>query len=99
MLDGGILYELAGLGPVSPAPVTGAPAPASEPLARTTLTPAVTVGGSNADIIFSGLAPGFVGLYQVNVVIPAAAPAGAVPLVVSVSGTSSKTATIAVSSP
>jgi uncharacterized protein (TIGR03437 family) len=40
---------------------------------------------------FSGLAPGFVGLYQVNAVVPADAPAGIQPLVVSIGGVSSQT--------
>ena len=32
--------------------------------------PTVTIGGANARVDFSGLAPGFVGLYQVNAVVP-----------------------------
>jgi uncharacterized protein len=33
----------------------------------TRLTPTVTVNGVNAEVLYSGLAPGFPGLYQVNV--------------------------------
>ena len=61
-----------GLGPVSNAPATGAPASA-EPLARTSGMTSVTIGGADVPVTFSGLAPGFAGLYQVNI----AAPAGA----------------------
>jgi len=49
-----------------------------------------------ASVMFSGLAPGFVGLYQVNAQVPAGAPAGpSVPVVVSMGGVDSNTVTIA----
>jgi len=41
----------------------------------------VYVGGVKARVSFKGLAPGFAGLYQLNVEIPLSAPGGAnVPL-------------------
>lgn len=47
----------------------------------TVATPVVTIGGINAEVVYSGLAPGFVGLYQVNAFIPRVAPLGdSVPL-------------------
>ncbi|MBS1808526.1 MAG: S8 family serine peptidase [Acidobacteria bacterium] len=67
------------------------------PLYVTAEAPAVTVGGVPAQVAFSGLAPGFVGLWQLNVLIPANAPTGAaVPLVITMSGNTSRTTTIAV---
>ena len=46
------------------------------------LTPAVTVGGIAARVLFAGRAPGFVGLNQVNIEIPAEVRLGeAVPVV------------------
>jgi uncharacterized protein (TIGR03437 family) len=85
-----------GLGPVTNQPLTGSPAP-SGPLSYTTATPAVTIGGVSADVFFSGLAPGFVGLYQVNAQVPAGlAPDTAAPVVISMQGTASNTVTIAV---
>ncbi|MGH9846670.1 MAG: hypothetical protein ACREEM_48850, partial [Blastocatellia bacterium] len=76
---------------------SGYPAPANGPLYVTAETPSVTIGGVEAQVVFSGLAPGFVGLWQMNVVIPANAPAGnAVPLVVATADGISRTTTIAV---
>ena len=58
-----------GLGEVTNQPATGQIA-ASSPLSDTKATPAVTIGGLAAKVLFSGLAPGFVGVYQVNVQVP-----------------------------
>jgi uncharacterized protein (TIGR03437 family) len=86
-----------GLGPVSNTPRTGAPA-ASSPLSQALTLPSVTIGTVPATVIsFAGLAPGFVGLYQVNVQIPQSAPTGdAVSVVLSIGGTISNTVTIAI---
>jgi uncharacterized protein (TIGR03437 family) len=85
-----------GLGDVSNRPAPGAVSSA-DPLSRTLATPAVTVGGVPATVTFSGLAPGYVGLYQINVDVPAGAPTGpAVPIVLTVGGVPSNTATIAI---
>ena len=85
-----------GLGNVTNAPDPGAPA-LSNPLSHTLGTPVVTLGGAKVSTTFSGLAPGFVGLYQVNMQIPAGVAGGsAVPLVLMIGGVSSNTATIAV---
>ena len=45
-------------------------------LYSTVMKPEVTIGGLPAELIFSGLAPGFAGLDQVNVVVPAGVEAG-----------------------
>ncbi|MGH9785338.1 MAG: hypothetical protein ACRD88_14245, partial [Terriglobia bacterium] len=85
-----------GLGAVSPRVASGAAAPSS-PLSQTTQTPTVLIGGVSAPVSFSGLAPGFVGLYQINVEVPANAPTGnAIPVVLSIGGVTSNTVTIAV---
>jgi uncharacterized protein (TIGR03437 family) len=85
-----------GLGPVTNQPATGAASPGS-PLAWTTTKATATIGGMAADVSFSGLAPGFVGLYQVNALVPpGSAKGGAVPVTIAIGGVSSNTVTIAV---
>lgn len=85
-----------GLGPVNNTPASGAKAPTS-PLASTTTLPVVTVGGWPAAVSFSGLAPSFVGLYQVNAQVPdSVVPGDAVPLTLSIGGAVSNTVTIAI---
>ena len=76
------------LGPVSHTPTSGSPAPAS-PLAETIVKPVVTFAGRPGVVQFSGLAPGFAGLYQVNVTVPTDIAAGVLPVVMSVGGVDS----------
>lgn len=70
-----------GMGPTSPAVSSGQPAPSAEPFARLTTTPLVRFGNDPvspaiATPSFAALSPGFAGLYQINVQIPANAPKG-----------------------
>ncbi len=87
-----------GLGAVTNQPATGSPAPLTPPLSRTTTTPIVTIGGVTANVLpFSGLAPGYTGLYQVNAQVPATVVAGSSVLVtISIGGVTSNIVTIAV---
>jgi len=78
-----------GLGPVDHQPPSGAPTPLPPPLANT-VTPTVTIGNIAAHVDFSGLSPGWVGLYQLNVDVPQNAPTGLQPIVVSIGGVVSK---------
>ncbi len=65
----------------------------------TTVLPTVMIGGAPASVSFSGLIPGYTGLYWITAQIPASAQPGlAVPLVVSTSnGNSDGKSTIAIS--
>jgi uncharacterized protein (TIGR03437 family) len=78
-----------GFGPVNHTPASGDPALDSS--STTLATPLVSVGGVAARVDFSGLAPGYAGLYQINLTIPADAPTGTQPLVVSVNGVAANT--------
>jgi uncharacterized protein (TIGR03437 family) len=91
-----------GLGETIPAAVTGAAASSSTLEAIQNVT--VTFGGGfignpvTASTIFAGLTPTAVGLYQVDVTIPANVPIGAaVPVTVNLNGASSNPGNIAVS--
>ena len=85
-----------GLGAVSPPVLAGSAAPAST-LSRTVNPVTVTIGGVPAAVSFAGLAPGFAGLYQVNVTVPAGVTASAaVPLIVSEGGSASPAVTVAI---
>lgn len=86
-----------GLGNVTRTPSAGSPSP-TNPLAQTIATPSISLGGVPAtNVTFSGLAPGFVGLYQVNVQIPFTAASGPdVTISLTIGGISSNTATIAI---
>jgi uncharacterized protein (TIGR03437 family) len=85
-----------GLGPTTPPVAVGARAPSSPPSVMTS-TPQILVGGSPAEVTFAGLAPGFVGLYQINAVVPqGVTPGSAVNLQIVVGGQTSRQVTIAV---
>ncbi len=85
-----------GLGAVSNQPATGAAASGST-LSMASGNVTATIGGQSAPVSFAGLAPGFVGLYQVNAQVPqSVTPGSAVSLSISVNGVASNSVTIAV---
>jgi uncharacterized protein (TIGR03437 family) len=84
----------AGLGPVNPPVNSGAAAPA-KPLSKTIAKVTVTIGGVAATVEFSGLVSGYVGLYQVNAIVPKGVKSGPhVPIMISGAGQSSLPVTI-----
>ena len=83
-----------GLGAVNNQPSTGIATPDAS---STTITPVtVTIDGLPATVSFAGLAPGFVGLYQVNVQVPTGATVGDAVNLSLFAGIASNTVTIAV---
>ena len=104
-----VLYGT-GQGQVSPLVPDGAAAPSS-PLSSTVAVPTsdgkicatsqpsmcVAIGASFGDIQYSGLAPGYIGLWQINVKIPSdVTPGNAVPVRVVINGALSNTVTVAI---
>ena len=71
-----------GQGVTVPEVAEGAPAP-GPPFASTAEAPAVYIHGRWADVLFHGLTPGAIGLWQINARVPAETPSDpSVPLVV-----------------
>lgn len=95
MVGSTIMAYLTGAGPVSNQPADGAAA-GSSPLSKVNPTVSATIGGKSAEVAFAGLAPGFVGLWQVNIVVPSGVSKGDLPLVVSVDGQNSNSETVSV---
>ena len=80
-----IVIYCTGLGAVSPSGVSGQVAP-DNPISFATATPTVTIGGVPVQVANAVLSPGFVGLYQIGIVVPDGLPPGAQPLVVTSGG-------------
>jgi uncharacterized protein (TIGR03437 family) len=70
-----IIIYASGLGTVSPTLTEGAVPPAT-PLSTVTHTLSAVIGGISAPVLYAGAAPGFPGLYQINLRIPTDAPSG-----------------------
>jgi len=82
---------LNGLGPVNHEPASGSPGP-SDQSATTASTPVITIGGQQAAVTYSGLAPGFVGVYQVNATVPQSIGSGTQAVTCSIGGVTAKSA-------
>ena len=80
-----VVMYASGLGTVNPALGTGQ-VPPSSPLSTTTAPVYAVIDGYSATVSYAGAAPGFVGLYQLNVWIPANASSGSRSLTVYAGG-------------
>lgn len=80
-----VLIYCTGLGAVHSPPGDGAGASGQSTVA----TPTVTIGGISGHVSFSGLAPSFVGLNQVNVDVPQGVKSGNQPVVLTIGSASS----------
>ena len=87
-----------GQGAIQPSLATGQLAPLAGALSNAEQKVTAKIGGQTAQVLFAGIAPGFTGLLQVNVIVPADAPTGSsVPLQITIgSATSQTTTTMAV---
>jgi uncharacterized protein (TIGR03437 family) len=90
-----IVIYLAGMGATNPPVGSGQPAP-SGPYAVLVTPPGVTIDGENTQILFDGLTPRAVGLYQINLRVPSDARSGSLPLVVTQNGIASNSTTLIV---
>jgi len=80
-----VIYS-SGLG-ATDIPVPSGSASPSDPPARVADQPVLTINGSPVGILFAGLTPGLVGLYQVNFQVPPGLQTGNYDLVLTQSGT------------
>ena len=79
-----VIVYATGLGAVNQTIADGAAS--GSVLAQTTTMPIVTVGGMNAQVQFSGLAPQFVGVNQLNIVVPNVPAGSAIPIQIQLGG-------------
>ncbi len=70
-----LVIYVTGLGQTNPAGLTGYPAPGN-PLSSALTPTTVTLGGTALAVSYAGLAPGEVGVYQINVTVPGNTPVG-----------------------
>jgi uncharacterized protein (TIGR03437 family) len=82
------------LGAVNPPAVAGAAA--AVPPSQTITPVEAYVAGAPAPVSYAGLAPGFAGLYQVNVQIPAGTPSGVQTIQLSAGGAMGNAVTVAI---
>jgi adhesin/invasin len=90
-----VIMYVTGLGALDHPIPTGSPASAN-PVSNAKVVPTVTVGGANATVQFAGMTPGFVGLSQINFVVPKVA-SGSQPVVVTQGGQTSNNPVMSVS--
>jgi trimeric autotransporter adhesin len=70
-------FYVTGLGEMTPSVPDGSgTCPAANGVCNANATPTVLVGGVPAQVAFAGQAPGFPGVFQVNITIPENAPTG-----------------------
>jgi uncharacterized protein (TIGR03437 family) len=85
-----LVFYLVGMGAVSNPVAEGAATPVN-PLSPVTTTPVVKLGGSTVAVLFAGLTPESVGLYQIDIQVPNVSTAGNLLLTVSEGGVISNT--------
>ncbi len=85
-----------GLGPVNP-PVADGAAASLTTISYTVNPVTATIGGQSAQVLFAGLAPGYAGVYQVDLAVPSGIATGAsLPVVLTQLGFPSAPVTVAI---
>jgi large repetitive protein len=80
-----LVMYLVGMGATKPPVASGAETPTA-PLSYATVQPTVTVGSATSNVLFAGLTPGFVGLYQIDFQVPPNASSGELVVTVTQNG-------------
>jgi uncharacterized protein (TIGR03437 family) len=84
--DSYVTLYATGLGATSPPVPAGSLAGGIATTVNKTTVSLNGAGLSDSDVLYAGAAPGFAGLYQINIHIPAATPDGNIPVAASVAG-------------
>jgi uncharacterized protein (TIGR03437 family) len=90
-----IVLTGAGLGATDTPVADGTAAPAT-PAINALAKPTVTINGEDSAVTFAGLQPGAVGIYQINVTVPADAPDGDLALVLTQGSNAANSAVLTV---
>jgi uncharacterized protein (TIGR03437 family) len=69
-----LVFYAVGLGRTTPPATTGEPAPLDQLYTVDASAWRINFNGFSSPVVFAGMVPGFVGLYQLNVVVPADLP-------------------------
>jgi uncharacterized protein (TIGR03437 family) len=93
-----IVTYLSGMGSTNPGFASGQQVPTTQ-LAPTRLSAVVTVDGVNATILYAGLTPGGIGLYQINFTVPPGTRAGLATVIVTQNGVIANITKLPVGSP
>jgi adhesin/invasin len=92
---GYVVLYITGQGSVTPPVLDGTAAPLA-PLSLVDAPVTVSIGGKDAQVTFQGLAPGYAGLTQLNVIVPAGLAPGDQAVFVAINGLPSNAAVITV---
>jgi uncharacterized protein (TIGR03437 family) len=92
-----IIAYLTGSGAVTPPVADGVATPSTGLYVIPSTVPvSVTIGGQPATVLFAGLTPGLVALVQMDITVPSGLAAGSYPMVVTIGGQVSNSATVSV---
>jgi uncharacterized protein (TIGR03437 family) len=84
------------MGETDPLVPTSTASPGREPLARVKSQPTVTIGGKPATVLYSGLTPFAVGLYQITLTVPTGVSGTDLPVIITQNGVEANDTTLPV---